>query len=179
VAWECEAGEIHVHSDSLILEVVDSNGNLLPQGKEGEIAITPLWRNSMPFIRYLIGDRGALGTKCKCGRGTHILKKLIGRCDDFILLPSGRKISARAINLLDDLHSLKCYQIIQKKKGKIIFRYVPSKDFGQSAKALVKKRILQGCRGEQLGIEFEETERITRGITGKIQTVISEIGGNK
>lgn len=179
MAWECEAGEIHVHSDSLILEIVDSNGNPLPPGKEGEIAITPLWRNSMPFIRYLIGDRGALGGSCSCGRGTHVLKKLVGRCDDFIILPSGRKISARAINLLDNLNSLKCYQIIQKKKGGIVFRYVPSKNFSPSVKSIVKERILKGCRGEDLAIEFEETERIERGKTGKIQTVVSELGVSK
>ncbi len=179
VAWECDNGSMHVHSDSVILEVVDANGNPLSHGKEGEIAITPLWRTSMPFIRYLIGDRGAIGTKCKCGRGTHILKKLVGRADDFIVLPSGRKLSARAINFMDDVYSLKCYQIVQKTKGKILFRYVPAKNCEPSVENTVKDRILRGCRGEPLEIEFEETDTIERGRTGKIQTVVSLLGGEE
>ncbi len=177
VAWECEAGSIHVHSDSLILEIVDSKGRPLPSGREGDIAITALWRRSMPFIRYLIGDRGELGTECSCGRGTHVLKKLVGRDDDFITLPSGRKISARAINLLDDVHSLKCYQIVQRREGEILIRYVPSKSYSESALSLARERILRGCRGEALRIEFEETDYIRRGATGKICTVVSELGG--
>jgi phenylacetate-CoA ligase len=179
VAWECDEGGMHVHSDSVILEIVDSDGSPLPNGQEGQIAITPLWRTSMPFIRYLIGDRGALGTKCRCGRGTHVLKKLEGRCDDYLRLPSGRMLSARAINLMDDIHSLKCYQIVQQNEGEILFRYVPGGSFIPSDKALIRDRILRGCRGEHIDIKFEETDKIERGRTGKIQTVVSMLGGSR
>ena len=177
VAWECEAGSIHVHSDSVMLEVVDQEGKSLGPGIEGDIAITPLWRNSMPFLRYLIGDRGILGTECSCGRGTHILEKLVGRDDDFIILPGGGRVSARSINLLDEFHSLKQYQIIQKTPRRLVFRYVPSKTWDGTVNALVRERILRGCKGEELDIEFEETDKISRGKTGKIQAVVSELGG--
>jgi phenylacetate-CoA ligase len=42
------------------VEIVDSEGNRVPDGTEGEILVTSLTNFAMPFVRYRIGDRGVL-----------------------------------------------------------------------------------------------------------------------
>jgi phenylacetate-CoA ligase len=175
IAWECERGSYHVHSDHVIVEIVDENGVPLPEGNTGRILVTPLWRRAMPIMRYDVGDRGSLGGKCSCGRGLHVLKSIEGRDDDFITLPSGRIRSARSINLLDDITSVLSYQIVQERADLFVVRFVPAGS-GLPAKDRleIRKRIVAGCLGETVGVEFEQHARI-RGAAGKIRAVISKV----
>jgi phenylacetate-CoA ligase len=176
VAWECEKGGYHVHSDQAIIEVVDENGRPLPEGKVGRMVVTPLWRKAMPLIRYALDDRGAMGGKCSCGRGLHVMKMIEGRDDDFIVLPSGKMRSARAINILDDVQEVLSYQIIQERPDHFVFRFIPAGDFlDEKTKNEIRRRIAAGCLNEPVQVEFEQVEAIARGRTGKIRTVISKV----
>lgn len=72
IGIECrEHSGFHLSSESLILEIIDENGNVLPPETEGKIVITNLFNKVMPFIRYEVGDRGVIhGRKCSCGLAT-------------------------------------------------------------------------------------------------------------
>ncbi len=179
LASECEKGKLHIHSDNAIVETVDAEGNPVKHGGTGRIVVTPLWRRAMPLIRYALGDRGSLGSKCACGRGTHVLQSLEGREDDYIVLPSGALCSARSINLMDDFTDLTAYQIIQERKDLIVLRYVSDARLSVAVKKQIKKRIMQGCLGEKITIEFEPVDSIKQGNTGKIRTVISKVKINE
>jgi phenylacetate-CoA ligase len=175
VAWECEKGSMHVHSDSVIVETVDERGNPAGEGNLGNIVLTPLWRHSMPFIRYKIGDLGILGSKCRCGRGTHVIKSLEGREDDFLTLPGGRKVSARSINTMDDLSQIRSYQIVQENERLIVFRYVPmGRALPDDTQREIERKIRKGL-GNAIRIEFEMADSIAKGRSGKIRTVISKV----
>jgi len=68
-AVECQAHEgMHIRENDLYLECLDVRGKPLPDGQEGELTVTTLTRQGMPFIRYRTGDRGVItdGT-CLCG----------------------------------------------------------------------------------------------------------------
>lgn len=89
IAFENPNGEWQVNAETLFVEILDENNNVLPYGEEGRIVITSLFNKAHPFIRYEIGDIGILDEK-----GTPqkpILKKLIGRTNDIAILPSGKK----------------------------------------------------------------------------------------
>jgi phenylacetate-CoA ligase len=175
VAWECEKGNYHIQSDQAIVEVVDERGASMPEGKVGRILVTPLWRMAMPFIRYDVGDRGAIGGRCGCGRSLPILKEIEGRDDDFITLPSGKKRSARTINLLDDIRGILSYQIVQERPDLFVIRYVPSGPaLSDAERSEVKERILSGCLGEEVKVEFEQLQKMRSG-AGKIRAVLSKV----
>ena len=89
IAFQNPEGEWQVNSETLFVEVVDENNNVLPNGKEGRIVITSLYNKAHPFIRYDIGDIGVLDEKSTFKKP--ILKKLIGRTNDVAILPSGKK----------------------------------------------------------------------------------------
>jgi phenylacetate-CoA ligase len=176
MAWECEEGRKHVHSDSVIIEVLDGKGKRLGPGKEGQLAVTPLWQGTMPLLRYLVGDRGSLGSGCPCGRA-HPTIEVEGRDDDVITLPSGRVRSARSINLMDDIEGISSYQIIQERPDLFLFRVVPSGErFPEASMAEAGRRIRAGCLGEPVKVEFETVSRIPRSPTGKLRSVISKAG---
>lgn len=89
IAFENPEGEWQVNSETLFVEILDNENNVLPYGKEGRIVITSLFNKAHPFIRYDIGDIGILDLKSTLKKP--ILKKLIGRTNDVALLPSGKK----------------------------------------------------------------------------------------
>jgi phenylacetate-CoA ligase len=70
----------HLHDEQLHLEILDDDGNLLPDGEVGEIVATTIGVEAMPLIRYRTGDCAALfSEKCKCGRATPRLGPILGR----------------------------------------------------------------------------------------------------
>lgn len=92
VAMTCPEGEMHLMAENLIVEFVKDGRHALP-GEEAEIYITELYGETMPLIRYRLGDRGAYSERtCRCGRGLPLLDHVAGRNDDFIRCPNGRMI---------------------------------------------------------------------------------------
>lgn len=63
IAFENPQGEWQVNSETLFIEILDENNQVLPYGKEGRIVITSLFNKANPFIRYDIGDIGILDEK--------------------------------------------------------------------------------------------------------------------
>ncbi len=73
---------LHVNADAVHVEVVHpATGESLSPRSAGALVLTDLLNTSMPFVRYLIGDAGALldsGECRRCGRVTPTLL-LLGR----------------------------------------------------------------------------------------------------
>ncbi len=81
-AVECsEHCGCHIRKADLFIEIIDpSTGDTLPDGKQGEVVITTLGREAMPFIRYRTGDMAALDSSpCPCGGVTARLTDIRGR----------------------------------------------------------------------------------------------------
>jgi phenylacetate-CoA ligase len=78
---ECTAQQGgHLHPDLGILEIVDAQGRPTPDGQPGEIVITPLQVEGMPFLRFRTGDIGhVVRTPCPCGRTSPRLSPILGR----------------------------------------------------------------------------------------------------
>jgi phenylacetate-CoA ligase len=91
VAGECEYHHgMHLFDDLAVVEVVDSNGDPVPDGVYGDqILITSLDNQVQPTIRLAISDRVAIDTEpCPCGLPLRRIRSVEGRADDIIHLPS-------------------------------------------------------------------------------------------
>ncbi len=89
VAVECEQHQgMHIQEDHFLAEIIDPDtGERLPYGDEGELVFTALTREAMPVIRYRTRDRTRLhADKCKCGRTTVRMEKVLGRTDDMLIV---------------------------------------------------------------------------------------------
>ena len=89
IAFQNPNDEWQINAETLFVEILDEENNVLANGKEGRVVITSLYNKAHPFIRYDIGDIGILDEKSTFKKP--ILKKLIGRTNDIAILPSGKK----------------------------------------------------------------------------------------
>ena len=93
-AAECsEQDGLHVWDDINVVEIIDPDTEEpLPPGEPGEIIITPLWRETMPFLRYRSGDMAMWleDEKCPCGRAFPRMSRLKGRIDHIIKVKESR-----------------------------------------------------------------------------------------
>jgi phenylacetate-CoA ligase len=86
-AWECcEQNGMHINEDGYYFEVVDpETGQPLPDGEQGALVVTSLFKEAAPVIRYMIGDIATIiDEPCKCGCTLRRIVKVAGRLDDML-----------------------------------------------------------------------------------------------
>jgi phenylacetate-CoA ligase len=87
VAHECPAQEgLHIWEDHFYPEIIDpETGEILPEGKRGELVLTTLTKKGVPMLRFRTRDITAFvpGT-CSCGRTSIRIERIRGRTDDMI-----------------------------------------------------------------------------------------------
>ncbi len=83
-ACECKQHDgMHVLGDHFLVEIIDPE-TLEPVGlgEEGEIVVTPLFREAMPLVRYRTGDLSSFAREpCPCGISWPKLTGIYGRVD--------------------------------------------------------------------------------------------------
>ena len=116
IAHQCPAGGMHITAEDIIVELVDSKGEVVPPGHEGEVVITHLATGDFPFIRYRTGDVAVLDERpCSCGRGLPLLKEIQGRATDFVLASDGTIMHGLAlIYIIRDILGVENFRIVQE-----------------------------------------------------------------
>jgi len=172
-AAQCLKGRYHIHMDYGIVEFLNKDGSNAKPGEEAELVCTGFVNPVMPLIRYRIGDRGVFSDEdCECGSPFPVMEKIIGRMDDVIVTPDGRKIS-RFGSVLYGL-PVKEVQYIQKNKVLITVLIVKAKNYNQDTEEKIKKELTKRL-GNQIVYEFKYLDEIPRGPGGKLKTVISHV----
>jgi putative adenylate-forming enzyme len=117
---ECPSGGLHLCEDLIVFEVVDGDGRSVPPGEYGErLLITPLFRRTMPLIRYEITDMLRLSPdNCPCGRPFRLIDDIQGRVEEVMYLPSldGNRIPIHPVvfhSVLDSVPAT-AWRVIQK-----------------------------------------------------------------
>ena len=69
---------MHLRENHIIAEIIDENGNVLPDGKYGELVVTTIGMQAMPLIRYRTGDfTRIIPGKCCCGSEVARLDEIV------------------------------------------------------------------------------------------------------
>lgn len=176
LAFECRKHTgYHILTENVVMEFL-KDGKDVNSGEKGEVYVTGLSNYTMPLIRYKLGDIAIpIEEKCSCGRGLPMIKNVFGREDDFLILPSGRKISPRMINLIESIPGIKAYKTIQESKDRFLVILVPGKEFNERTIKAVKRQIKIGCLGEQVDVEVKLVKEIKKERTGKIRAIVSKV----
>ena len=177
IAFQNKNDEWQVNSETLFVEILDNEGIVLPNGKEGRIVITSLYNKAHPFIRYDIGDIGILDE-----RSTHkkpLLKKLIGRTNDIAVLPSGKKSPGLTFyyvtkSIIEDDGNVKEFVIRQIKTDTFEVEYVSEKILTQSQITNIEKAITTYLENG-LTFTFIRKEKLERSKSGKLKQFVSMI----
>ncbi len=82
-----ERDGLHIWHDTYLVEIIDPRtGERLGDGERGELVVTPLVKEAMPFIRYRTGDvTMTMEDGCLCGRYKKI-SRITGRSDDMLVI---------------------------------------------------------------------------------------------
>jgi len=101
IAFECKAHEgLHINEDHFLPEIVDpATGNVLPEGRFGELVLTTLTTRAFPLIRFKTGDKAKIVTQpCECKSGLSRIDWRGDRTDDLINI-DGVKVHKKQIQL--------------------------------------------------------------------------------
>jgi phenylacetate-CoA ligase len=160
------------------LEILNDQGNRVPDGTEGEIIITSLSNYAMPLIRYRIDDIGALTPQNQYSKhkSDQILQKLTGRVINLFITNNGELVNAGYLcGLLFYKDWVKKNQIIQKDYSHILFRIVQGDGTPQKSELEEITKKTRKVFGDKCKVEFEFVDDIVESSSGKLHYVISEI----
>ena len=94
----------HVHTDAMVLEILDEAGNPVPDGETGEVVVTPLGVRGMPLLRFRTGDISfVIPEPCACGRNSPRLGPILGRRAQMMKLNGTSIYPAAFFNALDQI----------------------------------------------------------------------------
>lgn len=116
VACECpEQNGLHVWGDEFYIETINpETGEVLEEGKEGELVITMLNREAMPILRYRTRDLGrVIWEECECGRAHPRIMRIKGRSDDMLIIGGVNVFPSQIEHVLLQIPELaEFYQIV-------------------------------------------------------------------
>jgi phenylacetate-CoA ligase len=170
MAMECLHGRMHVSRIAGILEILREDGSPCQPGEVGEIVATGLLNDTMPLIRYRLGDYAAWAEHqtCSCGNPQPIITDLAGRKDDYVITPSGRKIGRLAgFRRGSTIHSA---QLVQDRPNHAFLLVRPGSSYCFQDALAIKDDIL--ARAGELKIDIVEVKEIPKTPQGKTILVV-------
>ncbi|MFH0922330.1 MAG: phenylacetate--CoA ligase [Fibrobacterota bacterium] len=121
VAFECIHKEgMHLWEDAFLMEVIHPDTDaVLPEGQDGELVLTTLWRQATPLLRYRMRDlTRVLPGDCVCGRTHRRVARMKGRSDDMLIINGVNVFPSQIETLLMQAPEVGTnYQLHVEKKG--------------------------------------------------------------
>tara|TARA_R110002111_G_scaffold253669_1_gene318946 strand:+ start:571 stop:1896 length:1326 start_codon:yes stop_codon:yes gene_type:complete len=176
IAFEDTNNNWILNTETLFVEVLDDNNNVLEDGNVGNIVITSLYNKANPFIRYKIGDRGAIK---KINSNQYILQKLEGRSEDLVKLPSGKIAPGLTFyyitkSIMEDSGEIQEIKIIQTTLGSFKIEYTSNKELEKHQKIKIINA-LSDYLEPNLKIIFLRLKYLERSKSGKLKQFTSLI----
>ena len=181
-AHESPEGQMLLLSESMILEILNTEGQAVEPGETGEAVITGLCSQAQPFIRYRTGDMvKASDEKCNAGRGLHVLGEVVGRSTDFIVAADGTIMHALAvIYVLRAIEGIGEFKIIQHSTTELEVQFVGNEkatsdsQWQQRAEREMTQQLKQRL-GQSTNITLNKMDRIPPEKSGKFRYVVSHV----
>ncbi len=181
IAFTNKQDEFVVNSETLFVEILDENDNVLPNGALGRIVITSLYNKAHPLIRYDIGDTGRFTKDSTLKKP--ILAELIGRTNDVAVLKNDKKVPGLTFyyvtkSVIEDdgnvkefiieQHALNCFKII----------YTSTKPLTETEEENIKKALFLYLENDLI-LNFERVDILDRNNRGKLKQFVNLIKSKK
>ncbi len=172
IAFESTDGDWVISEENLYIEVVDDNGRPVPDGTPGNLLITDLRNLALPFIRYQVGDVGAIRT-LPGPRGRRCLVSLDGRTNDVARLPSGKTAAGMTFyyisrSILESSGVLREFVVRQTSLADFRFDVVSDQPISAETTEEIR-RIVDRYLEPGLNVEINRVPAIDRTASGKLK----------
>lgn len=128
-----------------ISEIVDEQGNAISCGV-GRLISTDLWNFAHPFIRYDTQDLVEIDEiPCVCGRKHLKINRILGRDNEILIAPSGRKFIVHNFTGFFQTDSTELnrsvdqFQVIKKKNNTVLLRLVVNNNYSDQVENYINK----------------------------------------
>lgn len=171
---ECEKGKLHIVPDVGIVEVVNPDGSATELGEIGEIISTGLLNFDQPLIRYRMGDLVKLSKNqsCACGREMPVVDEIIGRVEDTVTGPDGRKM-VRFHGIFIGIPSIMESQVIQHSVTDYEIKLAVSSTLSESEQQQIRNK-MESQLGK-INLTITIVDSIPREASGKFKSVVSHL----
>lgn len=179
IAAQKDLPYMYIMSNNVFLEIVDDQGNELPDGEMGHVLVTRLDSRAMPLIRYRLGDLAIKLPKneypCKRDLNFPLLKKVIGRDTDIVKTKSGKYMVVHFFTgIFEHIPAIKQFRVIQTTLDKMEIEYIPDKSFNKSILKHIEWQIHKHLK-EEFPIIFIKVDYIPSTNSGKPQLISSSL----
>ena len=167
LGWECKSHRgLHVNDDQVLLEISPLDEAIQHDDSSvGEVIITTLNNQAMPFIRYRQGDLAkTIKGRCGCGSNFSMISQVEGRASELLYLPSGRVLPAYYCahiirDTIEVFNNIRQFLTVQECRERIIIKLVPVRALNNNDLQHLKNRLLE-VFAEQIEIEILLVEKI-------------------
>ena len=137
------------------------------------IRVTSLYPRCFPLVRYEIGDEVELpDTPGGLALGLDCFKRVLGRCNEFVLLPGGARIHSEAFtHAVRECTAILGYQVIAAGDCRLAIHYLSHEPLRDADIAGIKGR-LERINPQLAGAEFRRVERLEQTLAGKTRMVV-------
>ena len=168
---QCSAGSYHVNPEFGIVELL-RNGSPVRPGEEGEVVATGFINPVMPLIRYATGDSAIQGEPgCGCGLAFPVIERILGRTDDVLVAPDGRRIG-RLDPIFKSVSGLVETRIVQDRTDHVRVETVMEQPLAPHEEATLLRE-LRTRLGPTMAVDVVRVPRIERTRSGKFQSVVN------
>ena len=178
LAFEDENFDWILSNENVFFEIIPDDTSV---NQSGKILLTSLFNRAMPFIRYEVGDIAQISSLKK--NNNQVLEKLIGRTNEFAVLPSGRKVPALTFyyitkTLIQEKYKIKEFIIKQLNYDLFHYEYVSDFELTENLKQDIQNAMNQYLE-PNLKATFEKKEFIERTKVGKLKQFYNLIPNKK
>ncbi|CAH8282810.1 phenylacetate-CoA ligase [Mariniflexile fucanivorans] len=171
IAFQNTKNEWIVNTEDLYIEILDKNNMVLPYGEEGRVVVTSLYNKAHPFIRYDLGDIGKLSKESTSNKP--ILESLVGRTNDIVSLPSGKKAAGLTFyyvtkTVIENNGNVKEFIIEQLKLDTFKISYTSTYQLSEEKLTAIKNAVSKYLE-PNLTVLFERKIALERTSRGKLK----------
>jgi phenylacetate-CoA ligase len=175
-AHETPEGQMLLMSESIILEVLDEDGNPVAPGEMGEAVMTGLCSDAQPFIRYRTGDMVRMSPEPdRGGRGLHVIAEVAGRSTDFLVRADGTIMHALAgIYVVRAVEGVSEFKLIQHDLRDLEVIVVAGPRWTSGSAAEIEGGLRRRL-GDDVRVTIRVVEQIAPEASGKHRYVVSHV----
>jgi phenylacetate-CoA ligase len=180
VCFEDDIEYMYIISPHVYVEIVDEEGNEVPDGELGHVLLTRLDCFSMPIIRYKLGDLAIKLPKekypTKRKYNLPLLQKIVGRETDVIYLKNQERLTVHSFTgIFEYIPEIKQFKVVQEHTEGITIEYIKNVSFTEQALVKAESDLRDKIKDGTFQIEFKEVSYIAPSKSGKPQIVESSV----
>ena len=169
---------LHLCEDLTYFEFLDESGKPVLPGEPGRVVVTDLMGRLMPFIRYDIGDLAVFERRNGGENGAAVrrLTRIVGREEDYVLLPDGTRRSAHDFfEVLNRYEDIVQFRIVQRKRDRFQVSVVADEAYFLAISDDLLELLMQGLP-PQARVDLVRKDQIVPDPSGKLSRFVSQVG---